>query len=442
MSDYSDSASFNLKVVVAETGLKPDTIRAWERRYGLPEPDRTSGGHRLYSELDIATLKWLVARKAEGMTISKAVGLWRQQEQAGHDPLREMPLIGDRPATGPPSLEPGRSLEQARQAWVQACLAYQEGQADQVIAEAFAEFPVETVCTAVLQRGLAEIGDLWYANQVSVQQEHFASELATRRLEALISAAPRPHRTSTILVSCATHEDHTFAPLLLVLFLRRRGYQVIYLGADVPLEHLEASLQQVEPAIVALTAQHIQSAASLQGMGFYLERAGVRMAYGGLIFNRIPELRGRIPGEFLGESLEQAASQVEALLAARPHIPRVPDRDPGLQAALEHYHDRQHDVEGQVWNQLKTSGIAHADLETANHFLGQGIAAALTLGDLGFMGENLEWVAGLLANYGLNHGALQHYLAAYRVAAHELLDRRGEPVLNWLDQLSPGPDQT
>ena len=304
------------------------------------------------------------------------------------------------------------------------------------MAEAFAEFPVETVCVSVLQRGLSAIGDLWYANQASVQQEHFASELATRRLEALIAAAPRPNRSGTILVSCATHEDHTFAPLLLVLFLRRRGYRVIYLGADIPLEHLEASVQQVEPHIVVLTAQHIHSAAMLQEMGFFLERTGVRMAYGGMIFNRIPELRGRIPGEFLGEQLEQAASQVEVLLAARPRIPRVPDRDPKLQAALEHYHDRQPGIEGQVWSQVKGDGVAHGELETANYFLGQGIAAALTLGDLDFMGDNLEWVGGLLANYGANHDALQYYLQAYREAAHEQLDPVGEPILTWLDQIS------
>ncbi|MBN1317671.1 MAG: MerR family DNA-binding transcriptional regulator, partial [Anaerolineales bacterium] len=40
---------FNLKVVIKETGLKADTLRVWERRYGLPGPNRTAGGHRLYS---------------------------------------------------------------------------------------------------------------------------------------------------------------------------------------------------------------------------------------------------------------------------------------------------------------------------------------------------------------------------------------------------------
>ncbi|NJN83496.1 MAG: MerR family transcriptional regulator [Caldilineaceae bacterium] len=77
MSSYNDAPMYNLKAVVQETGLKPDTIRAWERRYGMPAPDRADSGHRLYTDRDIDTLKWLMARQAEGLSISRAVALWQ-----------------------------------------------------------------------------------------------------------------------------------------------------------------------------------------------------------------------------------------------------------------------------------------------------------------------------------------------------------------------------
>ena len=77
------SATYNVRAVVRETGLKPDTLRVWEQRYGLPMPQRSPGGHRLYSERDIAVLKWLVARKGEGMSISRAVALWKSLEDEG-----------------------------------------------------------------------------------------------------------------------------------------------------------------------------------------------------------------------------------------------------------------------------------------------------------------------------------------------------------------------
>ena len=80
-----DLPIFNLSAVVRDTGVKPDTLRAWERRYGLPEPQSTEGGHRLYSRRDIEIIKWLMAQREQGLGISKAVELWRQLEVAATD---------------------------------------------------------------------------------------------------------------------------------------------------------------------------------------------------------------------------------------------------------------------------------------------------------------------------------------------------------------------
>ena len=83
----STTPAFNLKAVLKETGLAADTLRAWERRYGLPVPQRSAGGHRLYSQRDIETIKWLIRRQAEGLSISRAVDLWNEQLGSGSDPL-------------------------------------------------------------------------------------------------------------------------------------------------------------------------------------------------------------------------------------------------------------------------------------------------------------------------------------------------------------------
>ncbi len=83
----STTPAFNLKVVLKETGLTADTLRAWERRYGLPVPQRTAGGHRLYSQRDIETIKWLMKRQTEGLSISRAVDMWKEQLASGVDPL-------------------------------------------------------------------------------------------------------------------------------------------------------------------------------------------------------------------------------------------------------------------------------------------------------------------------------------------------------------------
>ena len=117
---------FNLKVVVQQTGLKPDTLRAWERRYGLPVPGRSRGGHRLYSQHDIDTIKWLMARQREGLSIKRAVELWQQVEAEGRDPLPVATPIAAPAAPIPVSYLAGETIAQVRQQWIDACLAYDE----------------------------------------------------------------------------------------------------------------------------------------------------------------------------------------------------------------------------------------------------------------------------------------------------------------------------
>src|SRR5512138_3226895 len=75
LAQFSTAPVFNTKAVARETGVPADTFRAWERRYGVPRPQRTAGGHLLYSERDIAMIRWLRDRTNDGVNISHAVML-------------------------------------------------------------------------------------------------------------------------------------------------------------------------------------------------------------------------------------------------------------------------------------------------------------------------------------------------------------------------------
>ena len=124
----STTPAFNLKVVLKETGIAADTLRAWERRYGLPMPQRTAGGHRLYSQRDIETIKWLMTRQAEGLSISRAVDLWNEQIASGTDPLAGLALQPDHPSTQllPSTSRPKQLSTSLRAQWVDACLNFNE----------------------------------------------------------------------------------------------------------------------------------------------------------------------------------------------------------------------------------------------------------------------------------------------------------------------------
>src|SRR5512144_3031414 len=113
----STTPAFNLKVVLKETGIAADTLRAWERRYGLPLPQRSAGGHRLYSQRDIETIKWLIKRQAEGFSISHAVDLWKEQVASGADPLAGSVSSAFVPTSS-------ASLEALRHDWLAACFKF------------------------------------------------------------------------------------------------------------------------------------------------------------------------------------------------------------------------------------------------------------------------------------------------------------------------------
>ncbi len=300
--------------MIHETGLTPATLRAWERRYGLLKPQRSPGGHRLYTRAEIEMLKWLVERQAEGLSISHAIEMWRQQD--GSPALRNPAYSVTMPV--PTS---GTMLDQLRSSWVTACLGYDEQSAEQALVQAMALAPPEVVCSELLQKGLAEIGEGWAKGTVSVQQEHFASELVVRRLNTLIAGAPAPTRPMSLLAACPPGETHDLALLMLAFILRWHGWEVVYLGPDVPIAQLDEALRAIRPGLVLSVAQTLTGAASLRQLADFVNAQDIMLAYGGGVFDHIPGLTEQIPGHYLGSELGAVPQRVERLLASLPMRP-------------------------------------------------------------------------------------------------------------------------
>ncbi len=423
-----DIPTFNLKAVVRETGLKPDTIRAWERRYGVPRPRRTSGGHRLYSQRDIDLLKWMNARQHEGLSISRSVELWKGLEAEGKDPL----VASDTLMRQAMPLGDVGELANLRQAWVRACLDFDELRAEQMLTQAFALFPLNNVVLDLLLRGLAEIGEGWYRGEIAVQQEHFASVLAVRRLQTLIAASPMPTRTERVVLACPPGEQHTLSLHVINLFLRRQGREVIDLGANVPLDRLESMLTNLHPQLLITAAQQLPTAQTLQTLALTVQRLKIPLAYGGGIFNRLPALQHHIAGHFLGESLGELSGTVQTMLRAPWPLPEAIDTPRDYIDALEHYRERLPLIEAEVLSTLDPKTREMVQQAGAHTYLAQYLGAALALGDVDFLDSDMSWIRGLLAAHQLPDAALFGFLQVYLTAAQKHLDRRGMIIVEWL----------
>ncbi|MCY4116794.1 MAG: MerR family transcriptional regulator [Caldilineaceae bacterium] len=437
--------TFNLKAVVQETGIKPETLRAWERRYGIPRPERSAGGHRVYSRRDIETLHWLKRRKSEGLSISRAAARWHSIVNAGRDPIQvpgetpDLLQFGGRPFEESLSDVEMREDDRlqvaaARSDWLAACLAYDENAAIQTLSQAFARFSVESVCLELLCHALRQLGEDWHACRAAVHQVHYATGLAMQRIEILLGASPPAHRTGQLLLACPPEEHHTMGLAILQLFLRRRGFSIVNLGGNVPLNELEKTVQKTRTDLVVLSAQQLHSAGKLLEMSEVILKQGVPVAFGGRIFNASESVRARIPGHFLGTNLLEAVGAIEHLLSSPPP---PANRGPSgtYEAALTDFFSKRPLILAQVWTGLISTYEIQETLAQVDSFLSRNIIAALRLGDLSLLAIDADWLCALLQHRNVPIYMLERFLTAYRSAVISVQGRLGNPIAEMLDTL-------
>jgi DNA-binding transcriptional MerR regulator len=303
---------YNAKAVTMQTGVTPATLRAWERRYGILLPDRTSGGHRLYSTRDIAAIKWLKQQIEQGLSISHASALLQRMLVA--DEVSQLAS-----ATSPMSAVV-RSIEAIRSDLHAALIGYDEVTADKVLSEAYALYSIETVCMDVIEVIFQQLGDDWAAGHIQVATEHFATHYLRRKLLALVETGTTT-RTGTIVAGCAPTDLHEGGVLLLSIFLRRRGWRVVFLGQSVPLEDLPKALSDLKADVLVLSSTLIDSARELSGIQTILESIEPAyrplFAFGGLAFIDHPELREQMTGVYLGETIQSGVELIERLMSER-----------------------------------------------------------------------------------------------------------------------------
>jgi MerR family transcriptional regulator, light-induced transcriptional regulator len=201
----------NIAALTRRTGVPADTIRKWEQRYGVLCPERTSGGQRRYTEIDVARVEWLKARIHEGYRIGEAAA-----------------LLGSSAAA--PESSAG-----LRTAFVEAARASDIDALGRLVEHTLALASLDEALTAVLAPALIDIGELWAAGELTVAQEHLASSAVRSALQRLLADARASVRGVAVL-ACAPGERHEIGLMMLAVLLRCDGWQVAFLGADTPLE--------------------------------------------------------------------------------------------------------------------------------------------------------------------------------------------------------------
>jgi MerR family transcriptional regulator, light-induced transcriptional regulator len=258
LSALSEAPLYNTQAVVRLTSVEAPRLRAWEKRYGILTPHRGKNGYRIYSDRDVAIIKWLHAQVSAGMTIKQATtylrALMDEEAQA---------------ATGEHSIqsrESGLSMEMLHAELLEAACRMDEPATRHILTKALAIYSVEDICQILIHSVFIEIGELWRKQHTMVAVEHFLTQVVRAQLEALWQATHQPGAGPLVLVTCVPGEQHDLGAFILALLLRRVGRRVMFLGPNIEAESLVLNAEMLQPRVICLSvvmAEHARAALAL-----------------------------------------------------------------------------------------------------------------------------------------------------------------------------------
>ena len=234
------TTGLNIAALAQRTGVAPDTLRKWEQRYAILQPERTAGGQRRYSERDVARVEWLRERLEEGYRIGEAAS-----------------LLGSLGSTPP------RAAREHLKGLLDALDDLEAEAIGLRLDQAFALLHVEETFESVLVPLLQAVGERWRNGTMTTAEEHLISEAVRSRLGHLLADAGGGVRGVAVL-ACAPGEHHELGLMMAAISMRRDGWKVVYLGADTPLRDALALAGRMQARVLGLSLSAPKRAETLE----------------------------------------------------------------------------------------------------------------------------------------------------------------------------------
>lgn len=302
------ATTFPIRTVCGLTGINPITLRAWERRYGLLHPQRTAGGHRVYTRADLDTLHRIRALVEGGMAIG----------QVGQALAADTATAAPR---GPATTGPWGAF---RAELSSAVAQFDEARLEAVYNDMLALHPAERVTHEVLLPLLAELGSRWKGVPGGIAEEHFFAVYLRNKLGARFHHRRSHAAGPRLLIACLPGEHHEIGPLLFALAAHQRGYRLVLLGASLPLAEIAIAARRAQVDAVVLSGSVEPEVRVLtDGLASLVREGGVPVFVGGQTsLHRHDAVRaaGAVP---VGVDLAAALAQIDARLSpARQENPQ------------------------------------------------------------------------------------------------------------------------
>ncbi len=217
-----------IQVVARRSGLTPDVLRAWEKRYGAVVPKRSSTGRRLYSDADIDRLRLIREVIDGGRRIGDVAKLAVADLEAmvEEDRAQSSPALTRVTVNGNGDDFVGEAIAAVRDfdsAGLRAVLN------KSLIALSPHQF-IDDVATPLMQH----IGDLWARGELRPGHEHLATDVMRQVLGDMLETLQPDESTPQIIIATPSGQRHELGALLAGTAACLEGWRVTYLGPDLP----------------------------------------------------------------------------------------------------------------------------------------------------------------------------------------------------------------
>jgi len=224
---------YSIKDLEQITGVKAHTIRIWERRYALIQPERTQTNIRYYSDEDLKKLLNISMLNSLGIKISHLAKLASVELEAKVLELSRTNRLED------------TSIEKL----ILATINFDEDLFESFLSRCLLEKGMEDTISQILFPFFQRIGILWQVGSISPAQEHFISNLIRQKLFAAIDAVSgyRQKNAKKIVFFLREGELHEIGLLFYAYIAKKNGFKILYLGQDLPFKDLGKVVEDYQP---------------------------------------------------------------------------------------------------------------------------------------------------------------------------------------------------
>ena len=244
--------TYGINIVCKKTGLSSHAIRKWESRYNAVTPQRSVTNRRLYSESNINRLRILKRLTDSGYSIGHIANL---NDEKLLELLRES-RIDEKTSDiviQHVSEDIGKDSHELINAAISAVIDYNTSGLEKLIIDCSVRYGNIWTINYLLVPTIHQIGMLWRQGKIKISHEHLASETLRTFLGNIISNSKTSSEAPVIIVTTPSGQLHEFGAILAAASAATEGWNVCYLGPNLPSEEIASATLSREARVVALS---------------------------------------------------------------------------------------------------------------------------------------------------------------------------------------------